>query len=51
MKSRISRRSGRLFRASRFRVFRKVETLPCKSFDAVFDAVNSGKCEVGVDPD
>jgi prephenate dehydratase len=33
-----------------FGYFGQVETLPCESFDAVFDAVNSGKCESGLIP-
>jgi prephenate dehydratase len=30
--------------------FGSVETLPCESFDAVFEAVNSGKCEAAMIP-
>ncbi len=33
-----------------FNYFGEVETLPCESFDAVFDAVNSGKCNAGLIP-
>jgi len=33
-----------------FNYFGQVETYPCESFDAVFDAVNSGKCESGLIP-
>ena len=33
-----------------FDYFGQVETLPCESFDDVFDAVNSGKCESGLIP-
>ena len=30
--------------------FGNAETVPCESFDAVFDAVNSGKCEAALIP-
>ena len=33
-----------------FDYFGQVETLPCESFDDVFDVVNSGKCESGLIP-
>lgn len=33
-----------------FNYFGQVETLPCESFDAVFDAVNAGKCEAALVP-
>ncbi|MDO8755313.1 MAG: prephenate dehydratase, partial [Anaerolineales bacterium] len=33
-----------------FEYFGSVETLPCESFDVVFDAVNSGKCEAALIP-
>ncbi len=33
-----------------FGYFGNVETVPCESFDAVFDAVNSGKCESALIP-
>jgi prephenate dehydratase len=33
-----------------FNYFGKVETFPCESFDAVFDAVNDGKCEAALVP-
>ena len=33
-----------------FNYFGDVETLPCESFDAVFDAVNAQKCDAGLIP-
>ncbi len=33
-----------------FGYFGSVETVPCESFDSVFDAVNSGKCESALIP-
>ena len=33
-----------------FNYFGEVETLPCESFDAVFDAVNAGQCQAGLIP-
>ena len=33
-----------------FGYFGNVETLPCESFDAVFDAVNLGKCDAALIP-
>ncbi|MFN8413814.1 MAG: prephenate dehydratase [Anaerolineales bacterium] len=33
-----------------FNYFGQVDTLPCESFDAVFDAVNSGKCDAALIP-
>lgn len=33
-----------------FNYFGKVETFPCESFDAVFDAVNNGICEAALVP-
>ncbi len=33
-----------------FGYFGSIETVPCESFDAVFDAVNSGKCESALIP-
>jgi prephenate dehydratase len=33
-----------------FDYFGQVETVPCESFDAVFDAVNLGKCEFALIP-
>jgi prephenate dehydratase len=33
-----------------FGYFGNVETVPCESFDAVFDAVNSGKCQAALIP-
>ena len=33
-----------------YEYFGRVETYPCESFDAVFEAVNSGKCESGLIP-
>lgn len=33
-----------------FNYFGEVETFPCESFDVVFDAVNTGKCDAGLIP-
>ncbi|HEU0296846.1 MAG TPA: prephenate dehydratase [Anaerolineales bacterium] len=33
-----------------FNYFGEVETLPCESFDAVFDAVNAKRCDAGLIP-
>jgi len=33
-----------------FNYFGDIETLPCESFDAVFDAVNAQKCDAGLIP-
>jgi prephenate dehydratase len=33
-----------------FAYFGKIQTLPCESFDDVFDAVTNGKCESGLIP-
>jgi prephenate dehydratase len=33
-----------------FNYFGAVETLPCESFDAVFDSVNAGHCDAGLIP-
>ena len=33
-----------------FDYFGQVETQPCESFDAVFEAVNSGQCESALIP-
>jgi prephenate dehydratase len=33
-----------------FNYFGQVETFPCESFDALFEAVNSGKCDSGLIP-
>ncbi|MGH7488758.1 MAG: prephenate dehydratase domain-containing protein, partial [bacterium] len=37
--------SGAYSEQAVFDYFGKVETLPCESFDAVFDAVVSNQCE------
>ncbi len=34
-----------------FEYFGEVETQPCESFDAVFAAVHSGRCEFSSRPD
>ena len=33
-----------------FEYFGSVESISCESFEAVFDAINSGKCEAGIIP-
>ena len=46
----ISRGTRRFFRRSKHGYFNSPETKPCETFEAVFAAVTSGKCDFGLIP-